>query len=137
MSRVEITAGPFRFSARLEERLAPETCRFFLRMLPLRDRIIHVRWSGEGCWIPMGELRTGLPRENTTSQPVPGQAIFYPGGESETEILLGYGTVRFAANVGPLSGNHFLTITDGLNRLPDLGRLTLWYGAQDILIDPA
>ncbi len=52
--------------------------------------------------------------ENHTSFPAPGQVILYPGGLSETEILLAYGGVRFASKVGQLAGNHFLTLTEGL-----------------------
>ena len=101
-------------------------------MLPYRERLIHVRWSGEACWIPLGALDLGLSYENATSFPAPGQILLYPGGLSETEILLGYGAVRFASKVGQLAGNHFLTITEGLNQLRRLGELTLWHGAQDI-----
>jgi hypothetical protein len=73
-----------------------------------------------------------FPLENATSYPSPGQVIFYPGGYSQTEILLAYGGVRFASKLGQLAGNHFLTITEGLDQLADLGRMTLWEGAQDI-----
>ena len=59
----------------------------------------------------------------------------YPGGVSETEILLAYGAVRFASKVGQLAGNHFLTIVDGLEQLRPLGELTLWQGAQTILFE--
>ena len=51
--------------------------------------------------------------ENPTSYPAPGQVILHPGGVSETEILLAYGSVQFASKVGVLAGNHFLTVTDG------------------------
>jgi hypothetical protein len=69
-------------------------------MLPYRERLIHVRWSGEACWIPLGDLDFGLGYENATSYPAPGQLLLYPGGVSETEILLAYGSVRFASKVG-------------------------------------
>ena len=131
-TEVKITAGPCRFSGRLEEPLAPATCNLFRKMMPSYHQIIHVRWSGEGCWIPLGDLKTGLPYENATNRPAPGQFIFYPGGDSETEILLAYGLVHFASKVGQLRGNQFLTITQGLEQLPELGRLTLWHGAQEI-----
>ena len=65
-------------------------------LLPYRQQIIHVRWSGEGCWIPLGEFDFGLGYENHTSHPAPGDIILYPGGISETEILLAYGAVAFS-----------------------------------------
>ena len=80
----------------MEEELAPKTCAKFASMLPYRQQIIHVRWSGEGCWIPLGEFDFGLGYENHTSHPAPGDIILYPGGISETEILLAYGAVAFS-----------------------------------------
>ena len=50
----------------------------------------------------MGGVALGLGCENATSYPAPGQLIFHPGGISETEILLVYGSVRFASKVGQL-----------------------------------
>jgi hypothetical protein len=137
LSDIRITAGPFCFSARLERAIAPQTCERFLAMLPYRERIIHVRWSGEACWIPLGGLDLGLGPESPTSYPAPGQILLYPGGISETEILIAYGAVQFASKAGQLAGNHFLTIVDGLDRLRPLGELTLWQGAQPILFERA
>jgi uncharacterized protein DUF3830 len=137
MESIRITAGSFRFTARFESAAAPKTCAKFASLLPYRERIIHVRWSGEACWIPLGDLDLGLGYENHTSFPAPGQIILYPGGISETEILLAYGGVRFASKVGQLAGNHFLTITEGTDQLPALGKMTLWQGAQDILFERA
>jgi len=134
---LHIKAGPFDFEARMEEEAAPKTCARFKSLLPYRERIIHVRWSGEGCWIPLGDLDLGLPFENHTSYPAPGEFIVYPGGISETEILLAYGGVHFASKVGQLAGNHFLTITRGRENLVTLGKLTLWEGAQDIVFEQA
>ena len=130
MTTVRITAGPYQFGARLEEQAAPKTCAKFLALLPYRQQIIHVRWSGEGCWIPLGELDFGLGYENHTSYPAPGDIILYPGGISETEILLAYGGVSFASKVGPLAGNHFLTVVEGNDQLRPLGEYVLWHGAQ-------
>jgi hypothetical protein len=65
-----------------------------------------------------------------------GSAPLAPGGISETEILLAYGSVRFASKVGQLAGNHFLTIVEGAEKLPELGRLILWQGAQPIEFTP-
>ncbi len=133
MDSIRITAGPYSFRARFEDALAPKTCARFRALLPYRESIIHVRWSGEACWIPLGDLDLGLGYENHTSFPAPGQVILYPGGISETEILLAYGGVRFASKVGQLAGNHFLTVMEGLEDLLPLGRLTLLKGAQEVV----
>ncbi len=135
MSTLRIKAGPYEFDARMEVALAPKTCAKFASLLPYKAQIIHVRWSGEGCWIPLGVLDLGLGYENHTSHPAPGDIILYPGGISETEILLAYGGVSFSSKVGQLAGNHFLTVTQGRENLVSLGKLTLWKGAQDILFD--
>jgi hypothetical protein len=54
---------------------------------------------------------------------------------SETEILIPYGRTQFGSKAGLLAGNHFMTIVSGGENLPELGRLTLWKGAQPISID--
>ena len=135
MANLKITAGSYTFKGRFEEKLAPKTVAKFKTLLPYEERIIHVRWSGEACWIPLGELDLGLDYENHTSFPAPGQIIVYPGGISETEILIAYGGVRFASKVGQLAGNHFITITDDLDKLAEMGRSVLWNGAQKFRIE--
>jgi hypothetical protein len=135
MVDVRITASPFTFGARWERGAAPRTCERFERLLPYRERIIHVRWSGEACWIPLGAYDFGVGYENATSYPAPGQILLYPAGLSETEILLGYGAVRFASKAGQLAGNPFLTIVEGLENLRPLGEMVLWQGAQPIEFD--
>lgn len=136
MSDVVIDIGGEIFHASFERAAAPQTVARIEKMLPFSDRIIHVRWSGEACWIPMGERELGFGFENATSYPAPGQVIVYPGGRpdavSETEILVAYGPCCFASKAGQLAGNHFLTITSGLDRLAKAGRSVLWDGAKPI-----
>lgn len=132
MANITIQAGEFHFDAQLEMTLAPKTCTTFLDRLPFEGKFIHVRWSGEGVWTPLGDYDFGVGYENATAHPTPGQIILYPGGISETEILLAYGGVSFASKAGPLAGNHFLTITGGRERLPELGKTVLWGGALDV-----
>lgn len=132
MSLLKITAGPYAFDARLETALAPRTAHAFAAVLPFESQIVHVRWSGEGVWIPLGDRDFGVGYENHTSHPAPGQILLYPGGISETEIILAYGGVDFSSKMGQLAGNHFITLTSGLENLPALGRLVLWEGAQPI-----
>lgn len=137
MTKLKIAAGPYTFIGKLETGAAPKTCAAFQKALPFISEIIHVRWSGEGVWMPLGDLDFGVGYENATSYPAPGQMILYPGGVSETEILLAYGPVCFASKAGQLAGNHFLTITEGLENIHPLGRLTLLKGAQPIRFDAA
>jgi Protein of unknown function (DUF3830) len=132
---VRIISGDLHFRGRLERALAPRTCAYFETLLPYSQRLIHVRWSGEACWIPLGDQAVPFSFENATSHPAPGQMLFYPGGYSETELLLAYGSSCFASKMGQLAGNHFLTIVEGGDALPELGRRTLWNGAQEISIE--
>jgi hypothetical protein len=132
---LKITSGDYVFRARLEEEAAPKTCEAFLGKLPFVNKIIHVRWSGESCWIPLGDFEFGVGFENATSYPAPGQILLYPGGYSETEILFPYGACAFASKMGMLAGNHFLTVVEGNENLRELGVKTLWDGAKDIRFD--
>ncbi len=135
MSQLIVHAGDFKFEGRFEENLAPKTVAAFRKAMPFESQAIHVRWSGEGVWMPLGDLDFGVSYENHTSYPAPGQIILYPGGISETEILLAYGGVHFASKVGQLAGNHFLTIIEGNDQLRPLGEHVLWHGAQDIVFE--
>ena len=135
MSLLRIRVGRLVFTARLEERSAPITCARFRRLLPYRQKIIHARWSGEACWIPLGDFKLDVGFENHTSYPAPGQILWYPGGFSETELIFAYGAVNFASKMGQLAGNHFLTVVDGNDRLQEMGRRVLYEGAQDIVFE--
>src|SRR5918998_6394170 len=135
VSDVKITAGPFGFMARWERDKSPKTCEAFERLLPYRQKIIHVRWSGESCWIPLGDYDLGVGFEDATSVPQAGGIPFFTGGCSETEILFPYSGTIFASKLGQLAGNHFLTVVEGQENLRALGELTLWEGAQDIVFE--
>jgi len=137
MTLLKITAGPYSFDARLETEAAPKTCAAFEAAMPFLGQLVHVRWSGEGVWIPLGDRDFGVSYENHTSHPAPGQIILYPSGISETEILLAYGGVDFSSKMGQLAGNHFITLTSGHENLMKLGNLILWEGAKDIAFNYA
>ena len=130
---LEIKAGGFTFKAKYEEEMAPKTIEAFRKhLLGLKSRIIHVRWSGQAGWIPFGDLDLGLEPENGTCYPHPGEVVIYPGGVSETELLIAYGYVNFASKAGQLAGNHFATIVEGNENLAALGEMFLWVGALEI-----
>ena len=132
MSDLRVIIGENEFRARFESEKSPDTCKAFRSALPFVSKIIHVRWSGEAVWIPLGDLQFGVGYEDATSYPAPGQIILFPGGISETEILIAYGPTCFASKAGQLAGNHFLTIEDNLDVLAELGRGALWSGAKEI-----
>ena len=113
MERIRIKAGKFDFVARFESERAPKTCAKFRTHAA-------VQGAHHPCALERRRLldsaRRPRPRaayENHTSYPAPGEIILYPGGISETEILVAYGGVHFASKVGQLAGNHFLTIVEG------------------------
>lgn len=130
-------ANAFVFTAKLLADRAPNTCAAFAALLPYRQQLIHARWSGEACWIPLGDYQLGVGYENHTSHPSRGDLLWYPGGISETELLFAYGSSLFGSKVGQLAGNHFLEIIEGTERLEEMGRYVLYHGAQDIVFEAA
>ena len=75
MTELKFKIGKEELKAVLEEEKAPLTCEFFKKMLPIKNKIIHVRWSGEAVWIPYGDTKTGLPPENATTYPKVGEMV--------------------------------------------------------------
>ena len=58
---IRIVVDDLEFLAGLERDLAPQTCRYFETLLPYSTQFIHVRWSGEGCWVPLGDEAMPFP----------------------------------------------------------------------------
>jgi hypothetical protein len=136
MADLTIRVGDLNFTARWEPE-ARRTVEAVRLLLPLQSQLIHCRWSGEGTWIPLGDLQTGVGYEHHTSHPAPGDLLIYTGDLSECEILFPYGACAFSSKLGQLAGNHFATLEpdDGWrDRLREVGRRTLWEGAQPIEI---
>lgn len=130
---MNIEIDGYKFDAVFEEINSPKTCEVFRKVIPFEAQVVHVRWSGEGMWIPLGEMDFAVKLEDATSYPTPGQVLLYPKGKSETEILIAYGCVHFASKAGTLAGNHFATITSDLEKLKEIGVSTLWEGSKSIL----
>jgi hypothetical protein len=120
------------FEAVFETDKSPATCAAFQAAMPFESRVVHVRWSGEAVWIPLGDMDFEVGYEDATAYPAPGQVLLYPKGVSETEILIAYGSVHFASKAGTLAGNHFATITGDLDKLREIGVASLWEGAKSI-----
>ena len=132
---MKIKIAEHNFDAVFEEDKSPDTCAAFRSAMPFAGNIVHVRWSGEGVWIPLGDMDFAVGYEDATAYPAPGQILLYPQGKSETEILIAYGSVHFASRAGTLAGNHFATITSDLEQLREIGVATLWEGAKPILFE--
>ena len=130
---MNIEIDGYKFDAVFEELNSPNTCEVFRKVIPFEAQVVHVRWSGEGMWIPLGEMDFAVKLEDATSYPTPGQLLLYPKGKSETEILIAYGSVHFASKAGSLAGNHFATITSDLEKLKEIGVSTLWEGSKNII----
>jgi hypothetical protein len=134
LKALEFQIGPLKFIARWELKKAPLTCDAIRSLLPIRAKAIQARWSGESAWAPIDDIPVEVGFENATSHPAPGEFLLYPGGFSEREILLPYGGAMFASKLGQLAGNHFATVIEGAEQLPEMGRLVLWEGAQELVI---
>ena len=130
---LEIVAAGFTFRARFEEADAPATVAAFRAILPFEDRIIHCRWSGESNWIPWGDRELGIGA---------GERDLLPGARASScssraasarpSCCSRTATAPSRSKAGALAGNHFATVVEGLEQLAELGRLTLWEGAQAI-----
>ena len=129
---MKIKIAEHSFEAVFESDKSPATCAAFQAAMPFESRIVHVRWSGEAVWIPLGDMDFKVGYEDATAYPSPGQVLLYPKGVSETEILIAYGNVHFASKAGTLAGNHFATIAGDLDKLREIGVASLWEGAKSI-----
>src|SRR5215472_11106921 len=109
---VSVVIGGGSFSARVRHDLAPVSCAQLEALTPLHCDVVHARWSGDAVWSPLAAVWLGpsLPPESATGYPIPGQILLFAGEQSEPELLIAYGSCRFASKAGPLEGNPVLTI---------------------------
>jgi hypothetical protein len=125
---LRIVVGNWQFGGLFEAR-APISCSWLRERLPLEGSFAQARWSGEAAWYPL-RTQVRLAPENSMSNPKPGQILLYAGEASEPEILFPYGLCRFAWKGGALSGNHVITLVEGLDELSALGEAVQQHGAQ-------
>ena len=114
---LEIAAGGFDFVARFEDetrrRRSPRSGRCSRSIDGSSTCAGAAKAAGSRWATPTSASR----RRTRRCYPNPGEIIFYPGGVSETEILIAYGYVAFASKAGALAGNHFATIVEGNENL--------------------
>jgi Protein of unknown function (DUF3830) len=88
-----IRIATLEFTAHLEEAAALKTCDAFRRLLPFKMKILHCRWSGEACWVPLGKWDAPLDAENQRAIGRLGQMLLNAAGPSEPELLIPYGSM--------------------------------------------
>ncbi len=134
--RIRITIDGVVGEATLDDAAAPTTVARFWDSLPIRDRLRHLRWGGEGAYILIRSLADA-------SYPVENPVTFYPSASlafrpqhGEFVIAYGQGQARshqvagaYATMIGTLSGN--------AETLMDLARATRAEGGKEILIERA
>jgi hypothetical protein len=98
--RLRIVVGQTEAKARLFEDLAPNTVRALLDRLPIHDRTIQTRWSGD-AWRTEANyelLPPETPVENVAGHLSAGDIIYYPGYDSGlVKIGIAYGDAQWLA----------------------------------------
>ena len=140
MKKIKITSGEFTFIARLEEEESPESCKWLLSMLPWTDSMIHVSWSGHACFFRLQDRAWGVPYEGAPVRfPSKGEVLLYPGNRPEMqmggELYFAWGPNAFSCDNGNLSGNHVMTIIEGLEDLEAFGQKVHIDGHQDTTLE--
>ncbi|MDQ3811409.1 MAG: DUF3830 family protein [Chloroflexota bacterium] len=98
--RIRVRVDGVTAEGQLFEDKAPQTVDALWSQLPIRDRTIQVRWSGD-AWRTENnyELRPrGAPVENVAGRLEAGDIIFYPGHEVNlVKIGIAYGKAQWLA----------------------------------------
>jgi hypothetical protein len=98
--RIRITVDGVIAEARLYEVEAPATTQALWEALPIRDRTIQTRWSGD-AWRTEGNyelLPEDAPVENVAGRLGAGDIIYYPGYRSGLiKIGVAYGQAQWLA----------------------------------------
>jgi hypothetical protein len=96
--RIRIRVDDVVAEAALDEDKAPKTTAALWGMLPIRDRTIQTRWSGN-AWRTEGnyELQPeGAPVENVAGRLAGGDIIYYPGYRSGlVKVGVAYGDAQW------------------------------------------
>src|SRR6516164_7608721 len=98
--RIRIVVDTVGVEAQLFDDLAPKTVHALWDRLPIVDRTIQVRWSGD-AWRTEGNyelLPEGSPVENIADRLSAGDIIYYPGFESGLlKVGIAYGDAQWLA----------------------------------------
>ena len=98
--RIRVALADVVAEGELFEDRAPSTARAFWERLPIRDRTIPARWSGD-AWRTEGNyelLTRDTPVENPAGRLSAGDIIYYPGYKSGLlKVAIAYGQSQWLA----------------------------------------
>ncbi len=116
------------FELALLEGVAPNICREFLKILPLKGHLIHAAWSGEVIrQLESFELPVTKP-ENATYYCAPGD-VCYTLGHKEFTIMYGDNNCRMP--YGNVQENVFAVIKNKMRKFQEVCQLIRLTGAKD------
>lgn len=135
-SNLQIKIGDSVSRAELFHDRAPFTAQALIDALPIVDRTIQVRWSGD-AWRTEGnyELRPeGSPVENVAGRLSAGDVIYFPGHKSgNIKVGVAYGQAQWLAPfMVPVDVCHLGRITDGLDEFVATCQRIIFDGPLDI-----
>jgi hypothetical protein len=117
--RIRVTLGDVVAEGRLFDEQAPRTAQALWARLPIRDRTIQARWSGD-AWRTEGNyelLTRDAEVENPAGRLAAGDIIYYPGYSSGLlKVAIAYGQSQWLAPfMVPLPVTYLGKLDDGTN----------------------
>jgi hypothetical protein len=132
--RISITVGDLRAEARLYEDAAPRTVAALLERLPIRDKTIQVRWSGN-AWRTEQDfqlLEPGGEVENKVERLSAGDIIYFP----PVKIGVAYGPAQWLNPfMSPIDVTLVGKIDRKLEEFAALCGLILYRGPLPVVVD--
>jgi hypothetical protein len=136
--RVRIRVGDAVAEAQLFDDKAPKTTQALWDQLPIHDRTIQTRWSGD-AWRTEGnyELRPeGESVENVAGRLSAGDIIYYPGYRSRLiKVGIAYGNAQWLNPfMEPIDVAHIGRIDTGLEQFVEVCQQIIFQGPFDVEI---
>jgi hypothetical protein len=138
MTRLAIKVGKSVSTAELFSDAAPLTTKALLDALPMVDRTIQVRWSGD-AWRTEGnyELRPdGSPVENVAGRLSAGDIIYFPGWRAHNiKVGIAYGPAQWLDPfMVPVEVCHLGRIVEGLDGFVEVCQRIIFDGPLPVEI---
>jgi hypothetical protein len=139
--RIRVRVGDVVAEGRLFDDDAPKTVQAFWDRLPIRDRTIQARWSGD-AWRTQENyelLDRDAPVENRAGRLQAGDIIYYPGYKSGLlKIAIAYGQAQWLAPfMVPLPVTHMGKLDTNLDAFVERCQRIIFDGPLDVEISRA